>query len=98
MFVAGAPEMVSAIEFLAGLAGATCHADPFLPATGRRRVGSMIAEWARQLGIRLAHGHLFAPPMPAEEFAHWLTRPQAGAAAVGAPTMASLTPSPELHA
>jgi ferredoxin-NAD(P)+ reductase (naphthalene dioxygenase ferredoxin-specific) len=49
VFVAGAPEMVSAVEFLAGLAGATCHADPFLPATGRRRLGSVIAGWARQL-------------------------------------------------
>ena len=48
VFVAGTPEMVSAVEFLAGVAGATCHADPFLPATRRRRLGSLIAAWARQ--------------------------------------------------
>jgi 3-phenylpropionate/trans-cinnamate dioxygenase ferredoxin reductase subunit len=48
VFVAGAPEMVSAVEFLAGVAGADCHADPFLPATRRRRLGSLIAAWARQ--------------------------------------------------
>ncbi|HEX2727647.1 MAG TPA: 2Fe-2S iron-sulfur cluster-binding protein [Beijerinckiaceae bacterium] len=48
VFVAGAPEMVSAVEFLAGVAGATCHADPFLPATRRKRLGSLIAAWARQ--------------------------------------------------
>jgi 3-phenylpropionate/trans-cinnamate dioxygenase ferredoxin reductase subunit len=48
VFVAGAPEMVSAVEFLAGLAGATCYADPFLPATSKRRLASVIAAWARQ--------------------------------------------------
>ena len=48
VFVAGMPEMVSAVEFLAGVAGATCHADPFVPATSRRRLASLIAAWARQ--------------------------------------------------
>jgi 3-phenylpropionate/trans-cinnamate dioxygenase ferredoxin reductase subunit len=52
VFVAGTPEMVSAIEFLAGVAGAACHADPFLPATRRRRLGSLIAAWARQHALR----------------------------------------------
>jgi diguanylate cyclase (GGDEF)-like protein len=49
------------------------------------------AEWARRIGIRLAHGHLFAPPMPAEEFAGWLTRSHQGAGMIiGTPTMAAL--------
>jgi naphthalene 1,2-dioxygenase ferredoxin reductase component len=61
VFVAGAPEMVSAVEFLAGLAGATCHADPFLPATGRRRLASVIAAWARQHTL----GSLAATPSAA---------------------------------
>ena len=36
------------------------------------------AEWARRIGIRLAHGDLFAPPMPASEFAAWPARANAG--------------------
>jgi NAD(P)H-flavin reductase len=48
VYVAGAPNMVSAVEFLAGIGGATCYADPFLPATERRRLRSVIADWVRQ--------------------------------------------------
>jgi EAL domain-containing protein (putative c-di-GMP-specific phosphodiesterase class I) len=51
------------------------------------------AEWARKIGIRLAHGHLFAPPMPADQFTAWLARSHAGAGTIqGTPTMASLAP------
>jgi naphthalene 1,2-dioxygenase ferredoxin reductase component len=35
VYVAGASAMVTAVEFLAETAGATCYADPFLPATIR---------------------------------------------------------------
>ena len=57
------------------------------------------AEWARNLGIRLAHGHLFAPPMPADQFTAWLARSQAGAGTIqGSPAMASLRQSPEVRA
>jgi hypothetical protein len=36
--------------------------------------------------------------MPAEEFAHWLAHPHVGTQSVmGAPTMASLSASPELQ-
>jgi naphthalene 1,2-dioxygenase ferredoxin reductase component len=48
VYVAGAAEMVAAVEFLAGIGGAACYADPFLPATGRPRLRSVIAEWVRQ--------------------------------------------------
>jgi 3-phenylpropionate/trans-cinnamate dioxygenase ferredoxin reductase subunit len=48
VYVAGAPEMVAAVEFLAGIGGATCYADPFLPATGRPRLRSLVADWVRQ--------------------------------------------------
>jgi naphthalene 1,2-dioxygenase ferredoxin reductase component len=48
VYAAGAPEMVSAVEFLAGIGGAACYADPFLPATGRPRLRSLVAEWVRQ--------------------------------------------------
>jgi 3-phenylpropionate/trans-cinnamate dioxygenase ferredoxin reductase subunit len=48
VYVAGAPEMVSAVEFLAGIGGATCYADPFLPASGRPRLRSLVADWVRQ--------------------------------------------------
>lgn len=37
IFVAGAPGMVTAVELLAEVAGATCYADPFLPAARRRQ-------------------------------------------------------------
>jgi EAL domain-containing protein (putative c-di-GMP-specific phosphodiesterase class I) len=51
------------------------------------------AEWARRIGIQLAHGHLFAPPMPAEEAAAWLGRSRETTAEVlGTPTMAALAP------
>lgn len=33
VFAAGAPAMVSVVEFLAATAGASCYADPFLPST-----------------------------------------------------------------
>lgn len=54
VYVAGAPEMVSAVEFLAGIGGATCHADPFLPATGRPRLRSVVGEWVRRHASTLA--------------------------------------------
>jgi EAL domain-containing protein (putative c-di-GMP-specific phosphodiesterase class I) len=51
------------------------------------------AEWARSMGIRMAHGHLYAMPMPADEFASWLTTSHRGAGTVlGAPSMAALGP------
>jgi NAD(P)H-flavin reductase/ferredoxin len=49
VYVSGAPEMVAAVEFLAGIGGAACHADPFTPATGRPRLSSVIAGWVRQV-------------------------------------------------
>jgi diguanylate cyclase (GGDEF)-like protein len=57
------------------------------------------ADWARRLGIAMAHGHLFAAPMPAEEFASWLTRSHDKAGLLmGTPQMAALgTPQPELQ-
>jgi diguanylate cyclase (GGDEF)-like protein len=52
------------------------------------------AEWARRIGIRLAHGHLFAAPMPAEEFAAWLIRSHDTAGLVmGAPTATPAMPT-----
>jgi 3-phenylpropionate/trans-cinnamate dioxygenase ferredoxin reductase subunit len=48
VYAAGTPEMVAAVEFLAGIGGAACYADPFLPATGRPRLRSVIADWVRQ--------------------------------------------------
>jgi len=51
------------------------------------------AEWARRIGIRLAHGHLFAPPMAADEFAAWLARTNAGEGMLlGGTPMAGLAP------
>lgn len=68
VYVAGAPEMVAAVEFLAGIGGAACYADPFLPATGRPRLGSLIAEWVRQLvsagGVKAAVAQEEAQPTP----------------------------------
>jgi 3-phenylpropionate/trans-cinnamate dioxygenase ferredoxin reductase subunit len=48
VYVAGAPEMVAAVEFLAAAGGSTCYADPFLAASGRPRLGSVIGDWLRQ--------------------------------------------------
>ena len=48
VYVAGAAEMVAAVEFLAEIGGARCHADAFLPATRRQGLRSVIAHWARQ--------------------------------------------------
>jgi 3-phenylpropionate/trans-cinnamate dioxygenase ferredoxin reductase subunit len=48
VYAAGAPEMVAAVEFLAGIGGAACYADPFVPATRRPRLPSVIAGWVRQ--------------------------------------------------
>jgi NAD(P)H-flavin reductase/ferredoxin len=48
VYAAGAPEMVAAVEFLAGIGGAACHADPFVAASGRPRLRSIIADWVRQ--------------------------------------------------
>jgi naphthalene 1,2-dioxygenase ferredoxin reductase component len=56
VFAAGAPEMVAAVEFLAGVGGATCHSDPFLPATSRRSLRHVVSGWrsplARLVGTR----------------------------------------------
>jgi NAD(P)H-flavin reductase/ferredoxin len=60
VYVAGAPEMVSAIEFLAGLGGATCHADPFLPAMSRRRLPSAIGTWVRQRASFITTGAAYS--------------------------------------
>lgn len=48
VYVAGAPEMVAAIEFLAGVGGAACYADPFVPGTGRRPLRSLIGNWVQR--------------------------------------------------
>lgn len=64
VYVAGAPEMVSAVEFLAGLAGAACHADPFLPANSRRGLRSVIANWVRQQASRPLIKATFAGRQP----------------------------------
>jgi 3-phenylpropionate/trans-cinnamate dioxygenase ferredoxin reductase subunit len=48
VYAAGAPEMVAAVEFLAGIGGAACHADPFVAASGRPRLRSIIADWVWQ--------------------------------------------------
>lgn len=46
VYVAGAPAMVAAVELLAETAGATCYADPFLPATAkwpwRQRLATLV--------------------------------------------------------
>jgi 3-phenylpropionate/trans-cinnamate dioxygenase ferredoxin reductase subunit len=42
IFVAGAPAMVAAVEALAERSGAVCHADPFLPASQRRRLRQVV--------------------------------------------------------
>jgi 3-phenylpropionate/trans-cinnamate dioxygenase ferredoxin reductase subunit len=52
IYVAGAPEMVAAIELLAGIGGATCYADPFVPATGRRRLGSVLGDLVRRYALK----------------------------------------------
>jgi NAD(P)H-flavin reductase/ferredoxin len=48
VYVAGAPEMVAAVELLAGIGGAGCYADPFVPAAGRRRLRSVIGDLVRR--------------------------------------------------
>jgi len=50
IFVAGAPEMVAAVELLAGIGGAGCYADPFVPAAGRR-LRSVFGDFVRRIVI-----------------------------------------------
>jgi NAD(P)H-flavin reductase/ferredoxin len=47
VFVAGIEDMVAAVEALAQAAGATCYADPFLPAVKRGSVRRVVSQWAR---------------------------------------------------
>jgi NAD(P)H-flavin reductase/ferredoxin len=54
VYVAGAPEMVAAVELLAGIGGAACYADPFVPATGRRRLRSVIGDFFRRYAEAIA--------------------------------------------
>ena len=52
VFAAGAPEMVSAVEFLAATAGARCFADPFLPSSRGRPLHRSILDLLGPLPVR----------------------------------------------